>query len=88
MEYGKLYADHIRQLCRQRGLSINRLAHMSGLRQSTLDNIMRGVSCNPRVLTLHKIALAFGMTLSEFLDFPELNDYYPYEEEERTNITS
>ena len=61
---------------------------MSGLRQSTLDNIMRGVSCNPRVLTLHKIALAFGMTLSEFLDFPELNDYYPYEEEERTNITS
>jgi len=26
-------------------------------------------------MTLHKIALAFGMTLSEFLDFDELNNY-------------
>ena len=25
--------------------------------------------------TLHKIALAFNMTLAEFLDFPELNEY-------------
>ncbi len=25
--------------------------------------------------TLHKIANAFNMTLSEFLDFEELNDY-------------
>ena len=30
---------------------------------------------NPTVKTLHKIALCFSMTLSEFLDFPELNDY-------------
>ena len=30
---------------------------------------------NPRVKTLHKIAVSFNMTLSEFLDFQELNDY-------------
>lgn len=30
---------------------------------------------NPRVKTLHKIAISFNMTLSEFLDFQELNDY-------------
>ena len=48
---------------------------MSGINQSTIDNIVRGLTKNPRAMTLHKIALAFGMTLSEFLDFPELNEY-------------
>ena len=48
---------------------------MSGVKQSTLDNIVRGITKNPRVKTLHKIAITFGMTLSEFLDFDELNDY-------------
>ena len=36
---------------------------------------VRGLTKNPRVKTLHKLALAFNMTLSEFLDFKELNDY-------------
>ena len=31
--------------------------------------------------TLHQIAVTFNMTLSEFLDFPELNDY-PIDDEE------
>ena len=39
------------------------------IKQSTLDNIVRGLTKNPRVKTLHKIALAFNMTLAEFLDF-------------------
>ena len=75
MEYSELYVRRIRLLCASRGISINALAQMSDVKQSTLDNIVRGLTKNPRVKTLHKIALAFNMTLSEFLDFPELNDY-------------
>ena len=30
---------------------------------------------NPGVKTIHKVALAFNMTLSEFLDFDKLNEY-------------
>lgn len=75
MEYSELYVKRIRSLCRQRGFSINKLAQMSGLRQSTLDNIVRGITKNPGVKTLHKVALAFNMTLAEFLDFEELNQY-------------
>ncbi len=75
MEYGELYVNRIRSLCKERGISINKLADMSGVKQSTLDNVVRGLTKNPGVLTLHRIALAFGMTLSEFLDFPELNSY-------------
>ncbi len=48
---------------------------MSGVRQSTLDNLMRGNTKNPGIISLHKIANAFNMTLAEFLDFEELNEY-------------
>ena len=75
MEYYQIYANRIRQLCKQRGISINKLATMSGLKQSTLDNIMRGLSKNPKAKTLHKVANAFNMTLAEFLDFDELNEF-------------
>lgn len=75
MEYSELYVNRIRQLCERKGISINKLASMSGVRQSTLDNIVRGLTKNPRAMTLHKIALAFSMTLAEFLDFKELNEY-------------
>lgn len=47
---------------------------MSDVKQSTQDNIVRGLTKNPSAKTLHKIAPAFNMTLAEFLDFDELND--------------
>ena len=84
MEYSDLYVQRIRALCRTRGVTINHLAVMSGVKQSTLDNIVRGLTRNPRVMTLHKIALAFNMTLAEFLDFPELNDYAFEEDDTET----
>ena len=75
MEYSNIYVKRIRDLCKQRGIAINKLATMSDVKQSTLDNIVRGLTKNPLVKTLHKIAIAFNMTLAEFLDFSELNDY-------------
>lgn len=83
MNYSELYVKRIRELCKKRGFAINKLATMSEVKQSTLDNIVRGLTKNPRVMTLHKIALAFNMTLAEFLDFDELNEYvFDGEEEE------
>lgn len=75
MDYDQLYIMRIRALCQKYGLSINKLATLSDVKQSTLDNIVRGITKNPRIKTLHKVAVAFGMTLSEFLDFDELNSY-------------
>ena len=75
MEYSEIYVKRIRQLCKARGITINKLAAMSDVKQSTLDNIVRGLTKNPRIKTLHKIALAFNMTVAEFLDFDELNNY-------------
>lgn len=81
MDYSDIYVKRIRKLCKQRGIAINKLAVMSDVKQSTLDNIVRGITKNPGVKTLHKVAIAFNMTLSEFLDFDELNDY-SFEDEE------
>ena len=75
MEYSELYVKRIQTLCKERRISVNKLASMSDVKQSTLDNIVRGLTKNPRVKTLHKIALAFNMTLAEFLNFEELNEY-------------
>ncbi|MBR3552624.1 MAG: hypothetical protein IKN72_04455 [Clostridia bacterium] len=56
---------------------------MSNLNQSTLNNIIRGITKNPHVMPLHKVAIAFGMTPAEFLDFEELNDF-SFDEAERS----
>ena len=86
MDYSELYVARIRALCKERGISINRLANMSNVNQSTLDNIMRGITKNPRVMTLHKVANTFGMTLAEFLDFKELNAF-SFDENDTTEQT-
>lgn len=75
MKYHELYAKRIIQLCAERNYSINKLASLSNLRQSTIENIINGASKNPQSKTLHKIANTFNMTLAEFLDFEELNNF-------------
>lgn len=83
MDYSDLYVQRIKSLCSQRGISIYKLSAMSRIKQSTLDNIVRGQTHNPKARTLHKLVLAFNMTLAEFLDFPELNEYSFDEEDEQ-----
>ena len=81
MGYSDIFSKRIKQLCQKQGLTINRLATLCGLKQSSIDNIIRGVSNNPQIKTLHKISNAFNMTLSEFMDFPELDSYDPEEDD-------
>ncbi|MBQ7365571.1 MAG: helix-turn-helix transcriptional regulator [Clostridia bacterium] len=86
MDYVNLYSERIRSLCQKREYFINRLAAMSDVKQSTLDNIMQGVTKNPGIKTLHKIALTFNMTLAEFLDFDSLNAY-SFDEDGEDDLT-
>lgn len=74
-QYSQIIVDRILDLCRQRGISIYQLAVMSGVSHSTIDNIVNRKTFNPKIKTLHKIALAFSMTVAELLDFDALNRY-------------
>ena len=69
-EYSQIIVKRILELCRQRDLSA-----MSGISYSTLDNLINHKTFNPKIKTLHKIASAFSLTLSEFFDYPELEEF-------------
>lgn len=73
--YSEILISRILQLCKSRGMTIYQLSKMSGVSHSTLDNFVNRKTHNPRIKTLHKIATAFNMTVAEFLDFNELNNY-------------
>lgn len=74
MTYSEIIIMRIKTLCSKRGISFNKLAVMCGLKQSTIDNIVRGITKNPRIKTLHRIALGLNMTIAEFLDYKEMNE--------------
>ena len=74
MTYGKVITKRILDLCQERKITINKLATLSGMKQSTIDNIIKGNTKSPGLRTLHRMAQGFGITLSEFLDFPEMNE--------------
>lgn len=74
MTYSDVIILRLQELCNQKGISINKLATLSGITQSTVDNIIKGKTKNPKLKTLHKLAQGLDMTVSEFLNFPEMNE--------------
>jgi transcriptional regulator with XRE-family HTH domain len=74
MLHSEIITNRIQSLCEKKGITINKLATLSGLKQSTIDNIIKGNTKSPGLRTLHRISQGFGMTLAEFLDFPEINE--------------
>lgn len=67
-----IVAKRINDLRKNRGLSVNKLAAMSGVPYSTVNSILREKSKSPTLATLIRIATAFNMTITEFLDVPEI----------------
>ena len=74
MTYSDAIRKRLRDLCEARKITENHLANLSGLTQSTVEYIMAGKSKNPKLVTLHKIAIGLNMTVSELLDFSEMNN--------------
>ena len=74
MTYSDAIIKRLTELCIERNITINKLAIRSGITQSTVDNLIKGKTRNPKLKTLHKLAIGLGMTVSELLDFPEMNE--------------
>lgn len=74
MTYSDAIIKRLTELCVERNLTINKLATLSGITQSTVDNLMKGKTKNPKLKTLHKLAIGLDMTVSELLDFYEMNE--------------
>ena len=74
MTYNEALQIQLKRLCKERKITPNKLATLSGLRQSTVRDIMTGTSQIPKISTLHKMAVGLDMTISQLLDFPEMNE--------------
>lgn len=74
MTYSDAIIKRLTDLCAEKKISINRLATLSGITQSTVDNLMKGKTRNPKLKTLHKLSIGLDMTVSQLLDFPEMNE--------------
>lgn len=68
MTSGEAVAARIVGLCRERNITLNKLSIISGMTQSTLNNIINTGSKNPTVSTVKKICDGLEITLAEFFD--------------------
>ena len=58
----------IRELCEERNITINRLANISGITQSTLNNIVNKRNKSATVATIKKLCDGLDITIVEFFD--------------------
>lgn len=68
MTISEAIAQRILTLCNEREITPNKLSTISGMTQSTINNILNTGSNNPTVSTVKKICDGLEITLSEFFN--------------------
>lgn len=66
MTIGQAVTARILDLCRERDISINKLCTMSGVTQSTVNNIISGRNHSATVSTIQKLCEGLGITIEDF----------------------
>lgn len=67
MDIGEAVRARILELCRERDLSINKLCLLSGVTQSTVNNIVSGRNHSATVTTIKKLCDGLGISIGDFL---------------------
>ena len=66
MTVGEAVRQRIVELCQARNISINKLSGISGVTQSTVNNIISGRNNSATVSTIKKLCDGLGITIDEF----------------------
>lgn len=66
MTVGEAVRCRILQLCEERNLTVNKLSSISGVTQSTVNNIISGRNNSTTVATLQKLCDGLGITIQDF----------------------
>lgn len=72
MNHNKVIIERLYYFLRQKNMTINKLADLTGIRQSTLSNMINRESV-PKVDMIYKICEALEISVTEFLDIPPYN---------------
>ena len=73
MDTQETISYRIRQLCREQGITPNKLSKISGVPQATIKSILLGESKNPGTVSIKRLCDGFGITLGEFFDTPDFD---------------
>ena len=68
MRIGEAVKERILELCREKNISINKLSTMSGVTQSTMNNIVSGRNRSATISTIKKLCDGLGITIEQFFD--------------------
>lgn len=74
MRIGEAVRGRIVQLCEEREISVNKLSNISGVTQSTVNNIVSGRNRSATISTIKKLCDGFGITIQEFFDAEQFHD--------------
>lgn len=66
MSIGEAVRDRIIELCNEHDISINKLCSISGVTQSTVNNIVSGRNRSATVSTIKKLCDGLGISIQEF----------------------
>ncbi len=66
MNIGEAVKERILELCRERDITINKLSNMSGVTQSTVNNIVSGRNNSATISTIKKLCDGLGITIEDF----------------------
>ncbi len=66
MDIGEAVRERIVELCRENDISINKLCTMSGVTQSTVNNIVSGRNNSATVSTIKKLCDGLGISIQDF----------------------
>ena len=68
MNIGEAVKERILELCREHDISVNKLSSMSGVTQSTVNNIVSGGNNSATVSTIKKLCDGLGITIEDFFN--------------------
>ena len=68
MTIGEAVKERILQLCAERDLTINKLSTISGVTQSTVNNVVGGRNNSTTVSTLQKLCDGLEITIIDFFN--------------------
>ena len=74
MMIGIAVQKRILELCEEKGITVNKLANMSGVTQSTLNNIISGRNNSTTISTIKKICDGLDIEIKEFFDSEVFDD--------------
>ena len=66
MTIGEAVSERIFELCKERGISVNKLCTLSGVTQSTVNNIVNGRNNSATVSTIKKLCDGLDIPIEEF----------------------